>query len=208
MATARRLHNLAATIEITISSNGTISNSEGYLWTANGNDIEWQNDMSSEVQIVFSSTFDTIVIQAGGNSSGSTVSGSQSAVNYVIEDANGTQISGPYAIQWGQQGALQVSVTVDSPEFTAAVPASAGLTTTGNLQFTADADYEVNWTNSAGQPVTAWTPQPTEIYPTPPGGVNPNPIQEAVPGAPTPVYCTFASANNVPGKGGVRIGGS
>ena len=206
MATARRLHDLAATIELTISSNGTISNSQGYLWTANGNNIEWQNDMTNNVQIVFGSTFNTIVVPGGGGTS-STVSGSQFAVNYVVEDMNGNKLSGPYAIQWGQQGALQVSVTANSGDFTAAVPASAGLTTTGNLQFTVDAEYDVTWTKANGQAATAWTPQPAKLYPTPLGGMNPNPIQQAVPGAPTPVTCTFSQANNVPGKGSVHIGG-
>lgn len=207
MATARQLHDVAETIEITISSNGTISGSQGYLWTANGNNVEWQNDMTDDVQIVFSSTFDTITVP-GGNGLSSTINASKMAVNYTLADGDGNPLpGGPYSIQWGQQGALQVTVSEDSAEFTAAVPASSGLTTTGNLQFTADAEYDVSWANANGQPVTAWTPQPTRIYPTPPGGINPNPIQQAVPGAPTPVTCTFGAAVNVPGKGTVLIGG-
>jgi hypothetical protein len=208
MATARQLHNVPATVDITIPASGTIPDSEGFLWAADGTNVQWTNNMTEEVQIVFTtSEFSSIAILPGNTSTA--ISASATAINYQLENGSGSPINNnevPYAIQWGQDGVMEVSVTANSIEFTVSVPASESLDETGNIQFTADAEYKVQWTNSAGNPVTAWSPQPSIIYPTPPGGVNPNPVQEAVPGAPSPVYCTFASANNVPGKITVHIG--
>jgi hypothetical protein len=209
MATARQLHNIPATVDIAIPASGTIPDSEGFLWAADDTNVQWTNNMTEEVQIVFTtSEFSPIVIQPGNTSNA--ISASSTSVNYQLENSSGSPINNntvPYAIQWGEDGVLQVSVTANSAEFTVSVPASPSLAETGNIQFTVDAEYKVQWANSAGNPVTAWSPQPSILYPTPLGGENPNPVQEAVLGAPTPVSCSFASANNVPGKITVHIGG-
>jgi hypothetical protein len=209
MATARQLHNLPATVDIAIPASGTIPDSEGFLWAADDTNVQWTNNMTEEVQIVFAtSEFSPIVIQPGNTSDA--ISTSATAVNYQLENSSGSPINNntvPYAIQWGEDGVLQVSASVNSAEIIVSVPAAASLAETGNIQFTVDADYTVTWTNSAGQPVTAWSPQPTELKPTPKGGENPNPVQEAVLNAPTPVYCAFSAVVGVPGKTTVHIGG-
>jgi hypothetical protein len=209
MATARQLNNLAATVDITIPSDGIIPDSQGFLLVDDDTNIEWTNNMTGDVQIVFKiGAINTIPVSGNGGTSG-TISESEVAVNYQLEDANSNFISGPYSVQWGN-GVLPITVSADSLPFIVAVPAYASLAMTGKIQFTTlDTPYTVKWFNSAGQPVNPWTPVVSTINPTPPGGMNPNSVQEAVPGAPTPVTCEFGpSPVGVPGNGTVRIGSS
>jgi hypothetical protein len=208
MATARHLHHdhVGATEEITIPASGTIPDSEGFLLVADGTNIEWTNDMTEEVQIVFTIGGLSTIIVPGNGGVGGPISESELAVNYQLEDASGNKINGPYCVQWGE-GALQVSVTTNTTAFTVAVPASPSLASTGNLQFTADADYDVKWKDNAGN-TTVWSPQPAEITP-PQGGINPNEPQGALTTAVSPATCQFTpSPNDVPGKVTVLIGSS
>ena len=121
-------------------------------------------------------------------------------MNYVIKGMAGQVLGGPYAIQWGN-GVLAIGVTASTGPFTIAVPPNVG-----NIQFTSDAQYSIAWTAGNGNAVTVWSQQPGTINPTPQGGQNPNPVQQARPGATSPVTCTFTNPPNVPSKGTVHIG--
>jgi hypothetical protein len=200
MATARQLHPLGATIDITISPSGTVSDTQGFLQVTDSTDIEWDNTGSVQYDIVFTiGNLPTLAAPARGTAG--PITGSEIAVNYVIKNHNtGVQTGGPYAIQWGN-GVLAISVTASSPPFTVAVPANVG-----NIQFTTDAAYNIAWADGNGKSVTVWSKQPASISPTPVGGSNPNPVQQAKPGATTPVNCTFSIHLDVPGKGTVKIG--
>jgi hypothetical protein len=208
MATARQLNNLPATVNITIPASGIIPNSQGFLWVDDDTSIEWTNNTTEEVQIVFTiGGLDTIIIPGNGGVGGP-ISASEAAVNYQLEDANGNPISSVpyrYCVQWGD-GALQVSVSANSLAFNVSVPASVSLATTGNLQFTSDAEYGVNWKDNAGK-TTVWSPQPADIE-AEQNGINPNDPQGALTTAASPATCTFTAAGiDVPGKGTVYIGG-
>lgn len=199
MATARPLPESNVLIDVTISSNGTVSNAQGYLGVADGTQIEFSNAGSSPVLIEFTpGTFSQI--QLPGQSNSSPISSSEQSVNYLIKGNGGEILGGPYAIQWGN-GVLPIRVSANSGPFTAAIPAGVG-----KVRFVADADYNIAWSDGNGNPVTVWSPQPSEIYPTPPGQQNPNPVQIVVANAPSPVTCTFTDANNVPQKGTVHVG--
>ena len=208
MATARHLHRLGATIDITIPANGVIPDSQGFLWVADGTDIEWTNETSGEVQIVF--TIGAINnITVGNGLTSNPISESEIAVNYVLEDANGNPLSDNiYCIQWGN-GVLPISVSANSAPFVVAVPAYASLAATGKIQFSADANYTIKWYDENNIQVSPWTPAATEVYKTNPNQPNPNKIEQAVLNAPTPVTCEFTPYPfNVPGGGKVLIGSS
>jgi hypothetical protein len=196
MAAAEKLHDLLNAVSITVAPGGTISNSQGYLWVPDNSNVSWNNTGASQFDIVF--TIGGLApIHLGGRGSSAPIANSEFAVNYVVQQ-NGITVSGPYCIQWGN-GALQVSVTANGGAFTVAVPATLAGQDTGNLQFTSDADYLVGWSKNV------WSPEPPEIYPTPVGGQNPNPVQRALAGAASPVICTFGPGN-VPQNGTVHIG--
>jgi hypothetical protein len=192
MATAHKIHRLQNTVDITISPSGTISNAQGYLAVADDTEIEWDNTGAQQFTIVFTIGMDNASITIPGHTTTAPISSSETAVNYVVKNAAGVQVGGPYCIQWGD-GVLGISVTSNSPDFTIAIPPDVG-----NIQFTSDAKYGIGWSANG-----VWSTQPSDVYPTPPG----NPIQTARPGATTPVTCTFEAAANVPGKGTVHIGG-
>jgi len=190
MATAHKINRLQSTVDITISPSGTISNAQGYLAVDDDTQISWENTGTQQLNIVFTIGMNNGSISVPGHNTTAPISNSETAVNYVIKNAAGIQLSGPYCIQWGN-GVLGISVTANSQAFTVAVPANVG-----NIQFTSDAEYEISWS------ANVWSPQPPKVYPAPTG----NSIQTARPGATSPVTCSFFNANNVPGNGGVHIG--
>ncbi|HKH98818.1 MAG TPA: hypothetical protein VJ999_06890 [Candidatus Sulfotelmatobacter sp.] len=197
MATARQ--HVFDTIDLTISPSGTVSAAQAYLQIPDNTGIQFKSSAPFGLNLVFSSSPPGTVPVPANGSNANPITESEVTLNYVIKrQDNGMQTGGPYAIQWGQ-GPLAISVTASSPSFTIAVPQQ------GYIQFTADSDYNITWEDGNGHPVTVWFQQPGEISPTPPGGPNPNPVQQAKPGVAT-VYCTFAVALNVPGKGTVKIG--
>jgi hypothetical protein len=190
MATAHKINRLQNTVDITISPTGTISNAQGYLAVADDTEIAWDNTGTQEFFIVFTIGMGNESISVPSRTTTAPISNSETAVNYVIKNAAGIQLSGPYCIQWGN-GVLGISVTANSQAFTIAVPANVG-----NIQFTSDAEYEISWS------ANVWSPQPPKVHPAPTG----NSIQTARPGATSPVTCNFFNANNVPGNGTVHIG--
>ena len=199
MATARQFPGSDVLIDITISANGTVPNAQGYLGVGDGTQIEFSNAGSAAVLIEFTpGTFSQIQLPSQSNSS--PISSSEQSVNYLIKGGGGQILGGPYAIQWGN-GALPIRISANGGPFTIAIPAGVG-----KIRFVADADYDVAWSDGNGNAVTVWSPQPSEIYPTPPGQQNPNPVQIVLPNAPSPVICTFTNADNVPQKGTVHVG--
>jgi len=190
MATARQNHRLNATIDITISPGGTVSGSQAYQQVPDGTQIEFTNNATSPVVLVFlNNSFSQITIQPRQTSS--PISSSDVTINYSVQ-INGHTTGGPYAIQWGN-GALAVSVTASSSAFTVAVPVG------GYIQFTSDDAYDVAWTEGV-TPVTVWSPQPAAV------SAGENGEQQARPGVSATVTCAFTSSANLPGKGTVKIG--
>lgn len=196
MATARNLHRLGATVDIDISATGTISDAQGFLAVGDDTQIVWKNTGTPAYCVAFTIGFDNESILIPGHTTSAAISDAEAAVNYIITTPSGTKVSGPYCIQWGE-GVLPVGVSATTPVFTIAVPADVG-----NIQFSSDAEYGITWS------ATAWSTQPPTVYPPGGNGQNPNPVQTAVAGATTPVYCGFNGAANVPGRGTVLIGSS
>jgi len=191
MATAMKLPHMQNTINIPIAPGGTISN-QGYLWVADNTSITWSNSSPTEFDIVVT-IGGSQTIRVPARSTSASISASGSAINYVVQQ-NGRQVAGPYCIQWGN-GALQVSVSANSAEFSIAVPTTTP-SFTGNIQFLSDAEYQISWS------ANVWAPQPANIYPTPPG----NPVQQARLGSNGPVSCSFSGLAKVPAKGTVHVG--
>jgi hypothetical protein len=119
-------------------------------------------------------------------------------LNFTIVNAvTGKTTGGPYAIQFGI-GPLPIMLSslVTSPD-PVAVPIG------GQIQFTADVDYNIAWT-IGGQPAPGvWAPQPTVIN----GGLN-IPPQTAQAGANAKSLAYAISYKLIEGRGGgtVKVG--
>src|SRR5579871_1989810 len=104
----------AVLITITISPNGQVSGSQGYLQISNSTQIQFNNTATFPVNVVFTGLFGTVPVPPHGPNS-APLSTSGNAVNYVIKrQDNGMQTGGPYAIQWGN-GVLVVTITQSAP---------------------------------------------------------------------------------------------
>ena len=194
MSTARRLHlHDDAQWPITIQPDGTVPAANQFMTIGSSDSIDFTNDAPFPVKIVFTSVFNTINPlpprgnsgpQGGGNPLGTTI-------NFTIYNAStGVQTGGPYAVQFGI-GPLEIRITSLTPS-----PDPIAVPKGGEIQFTTDAGYNINWS------ANAWTPQPATLS----QGLN-SPPQKALPSANGQnLSYTLSLIQGTQGRGTVKIG--
>jgi hypothetical protein len=192
MATARHLLNNP--IEVTISPTGTVSSAQQNLVLSSGS-VQFQNDATFDVKLVFTAEFGTVTVDAGDPSDD--LSATNVTVNYVIQNKNnGQQTGGPYSIQFGI-GPLAISISGTSP-----TPDNAIIPVGGKIQFTTNMDDMIEWTYAVGggSANSVFTPALTEL------DSGTNPVQTAPVGTSTTLNYSLNSAIGAAGKGTIKIG--
>jgi hypothetical protein len=149
MATAK--YELNNPVEVMIQPGGTVPLADENLQVPDNTPVEFQNDATFPVNLVFTSLFGTINVPAGQLSA--PVTSSQVTVNYTIYNAlNNQPTGGPYSIQWGQ-GVMAISITGGNP-----TPQNITIAKGAQIQFTSDAVYPIAWT-----PPNSFTPEPPDV---------------------------------------------
>jgi hypothetical protein len=185
MATARQFFN--SPIDIPISATGSIPLGDQNLQVANNVSIEFTNNATFPVNLVFTSQFGTINVLAGQSSAA--ITGSTLMVNYTIYNGlNNQPIGGPYSIQWGL-GVLQISISSGVP-----TPQNITIAKQAKIQFTSDAAYPITW-----NPTNSFSPDPSPLT------VGLNGAQAAVAAGQTVSY-EFGTPGGVVRGGTVKVG--
>jgi hypothetical protein len=186
MATARVLPE--AQVEVIISPTGTVTTPD--IGLPVGGSFYFYNNAPFPVQISFTSTFNTINLAAGASSSPITAPGSANfTVNYGIRNNNNNQVTGgPYGIQFGNG---PMAITIQGGDST---PGTISIPNGGSVQFTSDAKYNINWSQTGIFSITELVQ-----------GVNPVATAQSLPASTSVNYTLSPRLQGTRGGGTVKI---
>ena len=182
---------------IGIQSSGAVPSSEANMKIGSLDTVAFTNGATFPVDIVMTNTLTSITdLRQGANSGAQGGSTSLNVtLNYTIWNHNtGLQVAGPYSIQFGI-GPLPISIeSLETAPDPIAVPSG------GQIRFTADVKYDIEWKINSVQ-ANVWSPQPLTV------SAGQNQAQTALPGAngKTLTY-SISDATNTRGGGTVQVG--